>query len=63
MTFLLRSPEVFDNDEEILKHVKTGKAQLVKGDALVTEDVRRVWEKATEEAPVDLALFTVGFSM
>ena len=63
MTFFLRSPDAFGEDEEIAKYVKTGKAQLVKGDALVAEDVRQAWAKASEEAPVDLVLFTVGFSM
>ena len=62
VTFLLRSPASFDDDAEIQKHVKTGNAQLVKGDALVPEDVSKAWEKATEDAPVDFILYTVGFS-
>jgi hypothetical protein len=62
VTFLLRSPGFFDNDKDIQKYVRSKKAQLVQGDALVIEDVRKVWTKASEEQPVDLLLFTVGFS-
>jgi len=61
-TFLLRSPATFDNDEAIQKHIKSGKARLIKGDALVVEDVRNLWAEASKEAPVDLVLFTVGFT-
>ncbi|KDR80438.1 hypothetical protein GALMADRAFT_92851 [Galerina marginata CBS 339.88] len=61
-TFLLRSPATFDNDEAIQKHVKSGKARLIKGDALVIEDVRSLWAEAGKDAPVDLVLFTVGFT-
>lgn len=62
VTFLLRSPATFDGDEDIQKHVKSGKARLLKGDALVEEDVRNAWNEATKESPVDLVIFTVGFS-
>ncbi|KAF9532813.1 hypothetical protein CPB83DRAFT_784048 [Crepidotus variabilis] len=62
VTFLLRSPEVFDGDEVIQKYVKDGKAKLFKGDALVEDDVRSVWAEASKEQPVDLLLFTVGFN-
>jgi len=62
VTFLLRSPSVFDNDEVIQEHVKSGKARLVKGDALVKDDVKRAWDEgaAGEGKPVDLLLCTVG---
>ncbi|KAF8967288.1 hypothetical protein BDZ97DRAFT_1756031 [Flammula alnicola] len=62
VTFLLRSPATFDSDEAIQKHVKLEKARLVQGDGLVVEDVRNVWAKASQEQPVDLLLFTVGFN-
>ncbi|KAF8176004.1 hypothetical protein BJ912DRAFT_1024401 [Pholiota molesta] len=62
VTFLLRSPGFFDDDKDIQKYVRSKKAQLVQGDALVVEDVRKVWTKASEEQPVDLLLFTVGFT-
>lgn len=62
VTFLMRSPQTFDSDESVQKHVKSGKANLVKGDGLVVEDVRKAWSEATKESPVDLVLFTVGFS-
>lgn len=60
MTFLLRSPAAFDADEEIQKYVKSGHALLVKGDALVREDVRKAWETASKDRKVDFLLFTVG---
>ena len=63
VTFLLRKPEVFDNDELIQPHVKSGKARLVKGDALSIEDVARGWaeaQSASESHRVDAVLFTVG---
>jgi len=36
--------------------------RLVKGDALVIEDVRNAWAEASKDKPVDLLLFTIGFS-
>lgn len=62
VTFLLRSPTTFDDDEIIQKHVKSGKARLVQGDGLVVADVRNVWAVASRDKPVDVLLFTVGFS-
>ncbi|KAF9478504.1 hypothetical protein BDN70DRAFT_879943 [Pholiota conissans] len=60
VTFLLRSPTIFDSDETIQKYVKLGKARLLEGNALVREDVQRAWDEAGKESPVDLLLFTVG---
>jgi len=62
VTFLLRSPTTFDDDEVIQKHVKSGKARLVQGDGLVVADVQNVWAVACRDKPVDVLLFTVGFS-
>ena len=62
VTFLLRSPSAFDNDAEVQKHLQSGKARLVKGDATNAEDVKSAWAEAGKEKPVDLLLFTVGFS-
>jgi hypothetical protein len=62
VTFLLRSPATFDNDETIQAHVKSGKAQLIQGDGLIVEDVRKVWAEASKERPVDVLLSTIGFS-
>jgi hypothetical protein len=62
VTFLLRSPTIFDNDNAIQNHVRSGKAHLFKGDALVREDIQKLWAEASKETPVDLVLFTVGFS-
>ncbi|KAF8889869.1 hypothetical protein BD779DRAFT_1707023 [Infundibulicybe gibba] len=60
VTFLLRSPNVFDADEVIQRYVKSGKAHLLKGDALVQSDVQHAWDDAARGAAVDLCLFTVG---
>lgn len=63
VTFLLRKAEVFDTDEAIQSYVKSGKARLVKGDALEIEDVARGWaeaQAASETRHVDAVLFTVG---
>lgn len=59
---LLRSPSTFDHDSSIQSYVKSGKARLVKGDALNAADVQRGWESAMEasEGRVDLVLFSVG---
>ncbi|EKM51721.1 uncharacterized protein PHACADRAFT_127548 [Phanerochaete carnosa HHB-10118-sp] len=63
VTFLLRKTEVFDADETIQSYVKSGKARLVKGDALEIEDVARGWaeaQPASQTRLVDVLLFTVG---
>ncbi|KAF9060957.1 hypothetical protein BDP27DRAFT_1338890 [Rhodocollybia butyracea] len=60
VTFMLRSPSVFDSDEAIQSHIKSGKAHLSKGDALVQSDMKRAWDEASTHGNVDLLLFTVG---
>jgi len=64
VTFLLRSgPAVFDKNATIQKYVKSGKARLIKGDALNKEDVRKAWEEAAKGdgwVSVGILLFTVG---
>lgn len=63
VTFLLRNPAVFDEDEAIKKAVAAGKAFLVKGDGLNQDDVARAWAEATSHGHVDTLLFTVGQSL
>jgi len=62
ITFLLRSPSSLEADPAINPYIHTGKAHLVKGDALNTEDVAKGWEEALQHGhgTVDLALFTLG---
>ncbi|KAI0077667.1 hypothetical protein K474DRAFT_1661445 [Panus rudis PR-1116 ss-1] len=60
VTFLLRSPSVFDSDAAIQRFVTSGHVQIVQGDALNSEDVAKGWESAVQGGPVDLVLFTVG---
>ncbi|KAJ7717037.1 hypothetical protein B0H16DRAFT_1388487 [Mycena metata] len=58
VTFLLRSPAVFDKDELIQRYIKSGgNARLVKGDATKQEDVQRAWDEA---GVVDAVVFSVG---
>ena len=60
-TLLLRKTDVFDNDEQMRPHVESGRAQLVQGDALVPDDVKAAWEKATDFGrAVDYVVFTLG---
>jgi NAD(P)-dependent dehydrogenase (short-subunit alcohol dehydrogenase family) len=59
--FLLRNTSVFDADSDIQRHVKEGSARLIKGDALVPEDVRRLWEVTLGVGVgIDYVLFTLG---
>jgi NAD(P)-dependent dehydrogenase (short-subunit alcohol dehydrogenase family) len=60
--FLLRNPSVFDNDEVIKRHIEQGTASLVKGDALISDDVKRAWDETvrSDSQAVDLLVFTVG---
>ncbi|KAG1850879.1 hypothetical protein F4604DRAFT_1746006 [Suillus subluteus] len=62
VTFLLRSPQVFVQDDTIQTYIKKGKARLIQGDALVKDDVRRAWSEAQvdDTRPVDFLIFTVG---
>ena len=62
VTFLLRTPSIFDTNSAIQKYVSSGTARLIKGDALVREDVEQAWKEAAgkENKPVDVLLFTVG---
>ena len=60
VTFLVRSPAVFDNDEVIQRYIKADKAILVRGDGLSRPDVQRAWDEAGKTGPVDVVLFSVG---
>ena len=50
---MLRTPTVFDKDEVIQEYVKSGKARLVKGDALVRDDCKKAWEEAAKGEPTE----------
>ncbi|OCH92270.1 hypothetical protein OBBRIDRAFT_467342 [Obba rivulosa] len=61
VTYLLRSTSVFDQDPEMQRYVASGKARLVKGDALSAPDVERGWKEAQAvKESVDVVLFSVG---
>ncbi len=64
ITYLLRSPNAFDNDAEMLHFIKEGKVNLVRGDGLDAESIRNGWAKALEvgNGKVDVVLFTLGTS-
>ncbi|KAJ6587188.1 hypothetical protein DFH09DRAFT_1142850 [Mycena vulgaris] len=57
VTFLLRSPSIFDGDSTIQNYVKSGHARLLKGDATNEADTQRAWDQA---GVVDAVIFTVG---
>ncbi|VDB82686.1 unnamed protein product [Peniophora sp. CBMAI 1063] len=66
VTFLLRSPSVFEEDETMQRYIRAGAARLVQGDALKKEDVQRGWQEAAkpmnggDQSGVDILLFTLG---
>ncbi|TFY58541.1 hypothetical protein EVG20_g8113 [Dentipellis fragilis] len=60
VTFLLRNLSVFDDDAEIQRYIKDGKARLLKGDALNREEVAAGWAAAAQAGPIDVFLFTIG---
>ena len=61
VVFLLRNPKVFDDDATIKPYLDSGKAILVKGDALSAEDVANSWKKAAEvNGRIDFVVFSVG---
>ncbi|KAG8963919.1 hypothetical protein FRC05_004370 [Tulasnella sp. 425] len=61
VVFQLRNISAFDSDAEIKPFVKSGQAKLVKGDALVEDDVRTAWTEANADGlPVDVVLLSVG---
>lgn len=60
MTFLLRSPSVFNDDAQVQEYVKSEKAFLIQGDALKQSDVQNVWAEASRHGDVDVVLSTVG---
>ncbi|KAG8940853.1 hypothetical protein FRC04_005004 [Tulasnella sp. 424] len=61
IVFQLRNPSCFDNDAEIQPFVTSGEAKLVKGDAMVEEDVCSAWTEANADGEaVDVVLFSVG---
>ncbi|KAJ7282917.1 hypothetical protein C8J57DRAFT_1463501 [Mycena rebaudengoi] len=60
VTFLLRSPSIFDSDTTIQEYVRSGHAHLLKGDATREEDVQKAWSRAGEVGAVDAVIFTVG---
>lgn len=60
VTFLLRSPSVFNDDAQVQEYVKSEKAFLIQGDALKQSDVQNVWAEASRHGDVDVVLFTVG---
>ncbi|KAI0696811.1 hypothetical protein BC835DRAFT_1340766 [Cytidiella melzeri] len=70
VTFLLRSPSVYEGDAAMQAFISSGHARIVQGDALKPADVAKGWEAASHRdseqgstaAHVDLVLFTVGIA-
>ncbi|CUA74032.1 hypothetical protein RSOLAG22IIIB_05379 [Rhizoctonia solani] len=59
-TFLLRRPDAMQSDPSMSEYIQSGSAKLVRGDALVREDVQKVWDVANSDGPVDLIFFGIG---
>ncbi|KAJ7857889.1 hypothetical protein B0H13DRAFT_2076777 [Mycena leptocephala] len=57
VTFLLRSPSIFNEDALIQTYLKSGNARIVKGDATQEADTCRAWDEA---GVVDAVLFSIG---
>ncbi|KAM5546199.1 hypothetical protein V8D89_000325 [Ganoderma adspersum] len=62
VTYLLCSPNVFDNDVEMLPFIKDGKAKLIPGDGLKAETIHNGWATTLEagNGKVDIVLFTLS---
>jgi hypothetical protein len=62
VTFLLRNDTCFDNDEALQRYIKSGKARLVKGDAMISDDVKKALNTAISDpnTHLDTIIFTVG---
>jgi len=60
VTLLIRRKTTFDEDEKMQEYLKSGQAKLFIGDALLVEDVKKVWSLAAENGPVDYVITSVG---
>ncbi len=60
VTFLLRNPSIFDGNAEVAPFIESGKAILVKGDAMKQDEIKSAWDTASEHGPIDVIIFTVG---
>ncbi|KIO31430.1 hypothetical protein M407DRAFT_133477 [Tulasnella calospora MUT 4182] len=59
VVFQLRKVSAFEDDADMQPFVKSGQAKLVKGDALVEDDVRTAWIEANADGvPVDTVLIS-----
>ncbi|CAE7106082.1 unnamed protein product [Rhizoctonia solani] len=59
-TLILRRPDSMESEPSISEHIRNGLAKLVRGDALVREDVQKAWDVANSDGPVDLIFFGIG---
>lgn len=59
-TLLLRRPEAMETDPAMTAYVKDGKANLVKGDALVQTDIQHAWDAAKGDEEVDVVFYGIG---
>jgi hypothetical protein len=51
----------FDQDTAMQPHIKVGRARIVKGDALVEENMRQVWSQAIgEDGTLDVVFSAIG---
>ncbi|CAE6417209.1 hypothetical protein ACGC1H_002189 [Rhizoctonia solani] len=59
-TFLLRRPDAMQSDSSMSEYIRNGLAKLVRGDALVREDVQNAWDVANSDGPVELIFSGIG---
>ncbi|KAH7345738.1 hypothetical protein B0J17DRAFT_624850 [Rhizoctonia solani] len=59
-TLLLRRPDAMESDPSMSEYIQNGLAKLVRGDALVQDDVQKAWDIANSDGQVDLIFFGIG---
>ncbi|GAB1522280.1 hypothetical protein RhiTH_005394 [Rhizoctonia solani] len=59
-TLLLRKPDVMESDPSMKGYIQSGLAKLVRGDALVREDVQKAVNTANADGKLELIFFGIG---
>jgi NAD(P)-dependent dehydrogenase (short-subunit alcohol dehydrogenase family) len=61
-TLLLRKPDAMESDSSMKDYIQNGSAKLVRGDALVREDVQKAVDVANADGKLELIFFGIGQS-
>ncbi|CAE6348249.1 unnamed protein product [Rhizoctonia solani] len=59
-TLLLRKPDAMESDPSMKDYIQNGSAKLVRGDALVREDVQKAVDVANADGKLELIFFGIG---